>query len=107
VEYAYEDFKRMADPDGYGFPYGTMIMGISVGETKAAEYLRMDFLDKIALEKALGDDQVRCWWFCDTDFEGLTIWHKDFEAAELLHGLLNALQTPAEQLGLALKAVAE
>jgi hypothetical protein len=107
VEYAYENFKRMAGPDGFGFPYGTTIMGISVGEAKAAEYLRMDFLDKNALEKALRDNQVRCWWFCDTDFEGMTIWHKDLEAVELLQGLLNALRAPAQQLGLALKGAEE
>lgn len=56
VEYAYEDFKRMVGPEGFGFRYGTTIMGILVHEAKAAEYLCLDFLDKNALELALTGD---------------------------------------------------
>jgi hypothetical protein len=102
VEYAYEDFKRMVGPNGFGFPYGTTIMGISVSEAKAAPYLRMDFLNKDALETALRDDHLRCWWFCDADFDSMTIWHKDASGPDLLKRLQDVLSTPARQLGLRL-----
>ncbi len=103
VEYAYEDFKRMTGPDGFGFRYGTTIMGISVSEAKVAEYLKMDFLSKNTLELMVRDDHLRGWWFCDADFEGMTVWHKDVPAEQLLMCLSKALKTPAEQLGLTLK----
>jgi hypothetical protein len=101
VEYAYGDFKRMTSPDTFG--YGTMIMGISVREAKVAEYLKLEFHDKDALERALGDNHLRCWWFCDTDFEGMTIWHKDVLGPDLLKRLQDALRTPARHLGLHLR----
>lgn len=87
VEYAYDAFKRMTDPGGFGFRYGTTIMGATVTKSKADEFLRMDFLDKEVLEKALGSNDLRCWWFCDTDFEGMTIWHKDVSGPDLLDQL--------------------
>jgi len=91
VEYAYDSFKRMAGPDGFEFPYGAVIMGISITKAKADEYLRMDFLDKGVLERALISNDLRCWWFCDTDFEGMTIWHKDVSGPELLEQLRHVL----------------
>jgi hydrogenase maturation protease len=103
VEYDYESFKRMVGPDGFGFRYGTTIMGVSVSEAKAAQYLRLDVLNKDALEKALGDDHLRCWWFCDTDFEGMTLWHKDLSGGQLEECLFAALRVPAERLGLVLR----
>jgi len=75
-------------------------MGVSVSEAKAAQYLRLDVLNKDALEKALGDEYLRCWWFCDTDFEGMTLWHKDLSERQLEECLSEALRAPAERLGL-------
>jgi hypothetical protein len=93
VEYAYDNFKRMAGPEGFGFPYGTTIMGLSVKKADSDEFLRMDPLDKDVLERALGREELRCWWFCDTDFEGMTIWHKDLSGLDLLEQLRNVLPT--------------
>lgn len=103
VEFDYESFKRMAGPDGFGFRYGTTIMGVSVREAKVAQYLRLRSLDKDALGGALGDDDVRCWWFCDTDFEGMTLWHKDLSREQLEDHLSRALKGLAERLGLVWK----
>ncbi|MGE5293333.1 MAG: hypothetical protein ACM3VT_00750 [Solirubrobacterales bacterium] len=92
VEYAYEDFKRMTGPEGFGFPYGTTIMGLSVKRADSDEFLKMDPLDKDVLERALGRKDLRCWWFCDTDFEGMTIWHKDVSGCDLLEQLRPIVQ---------------
>lgn len=92
VEYAYDNFKRMTRPDGFGFRYGTTIMGVSVSNAKVDEYLRMKFLDQDALEKGLGSSNLRCWWFCDADFEGMTIWHKDISAPDLLARLRHVVR---------------
>ena len=91
VEYSYEDFKRMVGRDGFGFCYGTTIMGICVSETKVAEYLMLEFLQKHALEKALADADLRCWWFCDADFEGMTMWHKDMSESDMLKRLKSGM----------------
>ena len=105
VEYGYESFKRMVGPDGFGFRYGTTIMGVSVSEAEAAQYLRLDVLNKDALERALGDEHLRGWWFCDADFEGMTLWHKDLSAGQLEKCLSEALRAPAERLGLVWRGV--
>jgi len=94
VEYDYDSFKQIAGPDGFGFPYGATIMGFTVLKVTSDEFLRMDFLDKGVLEKALGRKDLRCWWFCDTDFEGMTIWHKDISGPDLQEQLRRVL--PAE-----------
>ncbi len=100
VEFDDASFKRMAGPDGFGFRYGTTIMGVSVREAEVPQYLRLDVLNKDALEGALGNEDLRCWWFCDTDFEGMTLWHKDLSGEELEERFSGALRASAERPGL-------
>jgi len=83
VEYADEDFQRLAGPGGFEYYYGTTIMGISVAESAVREYLKMPFLQKDVLASALEDSLLRCWWFCDADFEGMSMWHKDYAGESL------------------------
>lgn len=83
VEYAYESFKRLVGLDGYEHSCGTTIMGMSIAEGSATEYLSRDPLDRSTLERSLESQDVRCWWVCDADFDGMTIWHKDYEGDEL------------------------
>ena len=83
VEYGYEGFRQLAGPEGFEYSYGTTIMGMSVAEASVKEYLSRDPLDENALEESLENPDVRCWWLCDADFEGMTIWHKDLEGNEL------------------------
>jgi len=83
IEYTSEDFKQVAGPDGFDCAYGTYVMGVSIPEFKVASYLRNDLFDKTTLDRSLEDEDLRCWWFCDSDFEGMTIWHKDFSGDEL------------------------
>jgi len=99
VEYTYDNFKRMAGPDGFGFRYGTTIMGVSVRNAKVDEYLRMDLLGEGILEKALASNDLRCWWFCDADFEGVTIWHKDISGPDLLECLRHVVERDKRDRG--------
>lgn len=95
VEYAYEDFKQLAGSEGFDFPYGTYVMGMSIAESKVAAYLRNDVFDKNVLERALKDGDLRCWWFCDSDFEGMTIWHKDHSGDDLSKRLREVIDKQA------------
>jgi len=42
-------------------------------------------------------------WFCDADFEGMTVWHKDCASDRLLKGLSDVLKVSTQRLGLALR----
>jgi hypothetical protein len=83
VEYIYEEFRRLVGPEGFTYSYGMTIMGISVTEASVKEYLRRDLFDEAVLEMSLRDCDLRSWWLCDADFEGMTIWHKDLTGVEL------------------------
>ena len=103
VEYSYERFKSIVESDGFDFHYGAAVMGISVANSRVPDYLRMPFLRKDSLERGLEDADLRCWWFCEPDFEGMTIWHKDFTGPQLLERLGDAIRAPAEEIGLLLR----
>ncbi|MBW7992640.1 MAG: hypothetical protein FVQ84_21850 [Planctomycetes bacterium] len=96
VEYFYDDFKRMTGPDGFKYSYGTTIMGISTVEDKVDTYLQKNLLDKSVLKEVIKDKDVRCWWFCDSDFEGMTICHKDYSSDDLLGRLQNEIKGQVE-----------
>lgn len=83
MEYSSDEFKRLAGTDGFEYNYGTTVMGVIVTEEKVESLLRKYVLDKDTLEQMLTDVGVQCWWVCDSDFEGMTIWHKHFPGEEL------------------------
>jgi hypothetical protein len=83
VEYSHESFKRLADQGAFSYAPGMTVMGLSVAEARVVSHLTKDVFDKNILEKSLRDQGLRCWWFCDSDFEGMTIWHKDYPGDEL------------------------
>jgi hypothetical protein len=83
TEYARDDFKRLVEPDGFEYNYGTIVMGITVTEKKVEGLMRKYVLDKNTLEQILTDEGVQCWWICDSDFEGMTVWHKHHLGEEL------------------------
>lgn len=99
VEYCYDDFKRMTGPDGFEFTYGTTIMGLSVLEGKVETHLQKDLIDKAVLEETLRNEDIRCWWFCNTDFDGMTVWHKDYTGEDLLNLLKDEIREQVELLG--------
>jgi hypothetical protein len=86
VEYSYEDLKRFAGSHEFFFSYST-VMGVCVRDACVGACLPMDALDKDVLEQTLRDESLRCWWFCDSDFDNMTICHKDFSGAEILSRL--------------------
>jgi len=83
MEYSYDEFKRLAAPEGFKYNYGTTIMGLIAAEEKADSILRKYVLNKDTLEQILIDANVQCWWVCDSDFEGMTIWHKHYPGEKL------------------------
>jgi hypothetical protein len=87
IEYSYEPFKQLARPDAFSYFYGTYVMGIWVRDAQADAHLTIDPLDKSVLEQALKNEAVRGWWFFDSDFEGMTLWHKDVPGEVLLRQL--------------------
>jgi len=99
VEYSYDDFKRMISPEGFQYQYGTTIMGISVVEDKVDTYLQKNLLNKAVLKEVIMDKDVRCWWFCDSDFEGMTICHKDYSSNDLLGRLQDVIKGQVEDMG--------
>lgn len=99
VEYSYDDFKRMTSPDGFEYQYGMTIMGISVVEDKVDTYLQKHLLDKAVLKEVIENKDVRCWWFCDSDFEGMTICHKDYSGNDLLGRLQDQIKGQVEDIG--------
>jgi len=92
LEYVYESFKRLLGPEGYEYSYGTTIMGMSVSEESVKRYLRRDPRDEGLLEESLRSDDIRCWWLCDADFDGMTIWHKDHAGDELAKYLKTVIE---------------
>ena len=102
IEYVHDEFKQLAGPEGFSYSYGTTVMGVSVSDARVDAYLKRNLLDKNVLEESLQDDGLRCWWFCDTDFEGMTIWHKDLEAGTLSRLLRDELTARANAAGLIL-----
>ena len=67
-------------------------MGIATTENKVKEFLRKDVSNKNELELILKDDSVNCWWFCDSDLEGLTIYHKYHSGEYLIDKLREKIQ---------------
>lgn len=92
LEYVYESFKRLLGPEGYEYSYGTTIMGMSVSEESVTTHLRRDPRDEGILEESLRSDELRCWWLCDADFDGMTIWHKDHAGDELAKHLKTVIE---------------
>ncbi len=87
LEYAYEPFRRLLGPDGFDYSYGITIMGMLVREQSVKMYLTRDPRNRSMLEESLTSDELRGWWMCDADFDGITIWHKDYTADELAEHL--------------------
>jgi hypothetical protein len=87
VEYSYRPFKQLARTDAFSYMYGSYVMGIWVRDAQADAHLAVNPLDKNVLEQALKNEAVRGWWFFDSDFEGMTLWHKDVPGEALLRHL--------------------
>lgn len=103
VEYSHEFFEQLATPERCELGYGTTIMGISVADAEVEKYLQKDLIDKSVLEEILQEKYLRCWWLCDPDFEGMTIWHKDYSGKDMLGNLRSLIENKAEQIGLDLE----
>jgi hypothetical protein len=93
LEYVYESFKQLLGREGYEYSYGTTIMGMSGSEESVRKYLNRDPRDKAILEESLKSDDIRCWWPCDADFDGSTIWHKDYAGGDLAKHLASVIRT--------------
>jgi len=104
-EYSHDAFEGLAGLDGFEFTYGNTIMGMFVAESKVAKYLRKDLLDKTLLDEILRDNDLRCWWLCDADFEGMTIWHKDYAGEDLLRRVHEDIKGQVTKLGFDLEIV--
>jgi len=100
VEYSHDFFKKLANSKRCQFSYGTTIMGISVNEPAVDKCLQKDFINKTLLEDTLKESYLRCWWLCDPDLEGITIWHKDYSGNDLLEDLQDKIKGKAKKIGL-------
>ncbi len=103
VEYSHDYFKKIANSKRCQFSYGTTIMGISVIEPAVDICLQKDLINKTILEDTLKESYLRCWWLCDPDFEGMTIWHKDCSGNDLLADLQDKIKRQANKTGLRLE----
>lgn len=70
------------------FPGDLIIVGLLLEKSVCPEVLknvmRTDILNKAELEELLGREIVKAFWMCDTDFDRISIWHKEFSGESLL-----------------------
>jgi hypothetical protein len=81
-EYHHRNFLSLVGESGFKFFPDTRIIGIFVDEPLVKKVIREDVFDKNILESLLA--QVSCWWACDSDLEGITIWHKSLPSEKML-----------------------
>jgi hypothetical protein len=46
--------------------------------------MKHDILDKKSFDILIGKEIVKAFWFCDTDYDKITFWHKEIVAENLL-----------------------
>lgn len=64
---------------------GGVLLNSIDGEDAIFNAMKMDFICKEELNNLLGDDSITAFWFCSTDFDYLTMWHKKIPGEKLIH----------------------